>query len=390
MAEGKKFTVNKRILITVLAVLVIIALIVGGLFAFIRARREKAERIAGCRFTTEGFEEVTDVECINEAFAVFVGQDEKRGIMTLDGVITTPAEQDRIYAISDAWRSYKYVAEGPLSEYKLLVDAESGTITPKQYHGATAPEKTPCWNEKAKHLAWTDSLGYAGDVHSGELGLEEGFYPVANSLSNKAKYGYINEFLQLQTEIVYDDAGDFSEGLAPVRRGGSWVYIDKSFKEVITEGYSSITDSGAYGFRNGLVPVRKDGKCGIINRSGKTVVKFDFEEILQGKNGKYIAKKNGKWGVLTVNEDLFKKENTTSAETQTTAADISGGNYRVKTSGSTLNLRAAADASSAVIGRIPNGTVITVTKTVPGWAYTVYNSASGWVSMDYIEALDKQ
>lgn len=388
MAEGKKINVNKKTLITVLAVVLVVIALVGIAAGVLKSRREKAIKIAGCSFSTDGFDGVTEVKDINEAFAVFTTNGEKFGIMTLDGTVTSPAEQDRIYTVSDAFRSIKYVAEGPLSEYKLLIDAESGTITGRQYHGITSPEKTPCWDETAKHLAWMDSTGYTGEVRASELALEEGLYPVTNTISNKAKYGFINEYLQLEIDIIYDAAGDFSEGLAPVKKSGSWIYIDTTGKEVITTGYSPISDRGAYGFRNGLVPVKKDGKCGIINKKGETVVKFNFEEIIQGKDGKYIAKKDGKWGVLTVNEDIFNRENTTVKASEEQTGEMVSGNYRVRTSGSTLNLRATADSSSAIVSRIPNGTVITVTKTVPGWAYTVYNSAEGWVSMDYIESIE--
>lgn len=388
MAEGKKINVNKKTLITVLAVVLVVIALVGIAAGVLKSRREKAIKIAGCSFSTDGFDGVTEVKDINEAFAVFTTNGEKFGIMTLDGTVTSPAEQDRIYTVSDAFRSIKYVAEGPLSEYKLLIDAESGTITGRQYHGITSPEKTPCWDETAKHLAWMDSTGYSGEVRASELALEEGLYPVTNTISNKAKYGFINEYLQLEIDMIYDAAGDFSEGLAPVKKSGSWIYIDTTGKEVITTGYSPISDRGAYGFRNGLVPVKKDGKCGIINKKGETVVKFNFEEIIQGKDGKYIAKKDGKWGVLTVNEDIFNRENTTVKASEEQTGEMVSGNYRVRTSGSTLNLRATADSSSAIVSRIPNGTVITVTKTVPGWAYTVYNSASGWVSMDYIESIE--
>ena len=63
---------------------------------------------------------------------------------------------------------------------------------------------------------------------------------------------------------------------------------------------------------------------------------------------------------------------------------IKQGNYVVKTSGSVLNMRASASADSNVIAKIPNGTVLTVTKSVAGWAYVVYNSSKGWVSADFL------
>ena len=58
----------------------------------------------------------------------------------------------------------------------------------------------------------------------------------------------------------------------------------------------------------------------------------------------------------------------------------------IKTAGSVLNMREQAHAQATVVAKIPNGTVINVTKSVPGWAYAKYNSFSGWVSSEFLVA----
>ena len=44
----------------------------------------------------------------------------------------------------------------------------------------------------------------------------------------------------------------------------------------------------------------------------------------------------------------------------------------------------AAAAGSSVVGKIPNGTDVTVVSAVQGWAYIDYNGLKGWVSADYL------
>ena len=66
------------------------------------------------------------------------------------------------------------------------------------------------------------------------------------------------------------------------------------------------------------------------------------------------------------------------------AEPIAVGKYTVSTSGSVLNMRVSPDADSQVLEKIPNGTIVEVTKSVLGWAYVTYNSAQGWVSSAYI------
>lgn len=66
------------------------------------------------------------------------------------------------------------------------------------------------------------------------------------------------------------------------------------------------------------------------------------------------------------------------------AEPIAVGKYTVSTSGSVLNMRVSPDADSRVLEKIPNGTIVEVTKSVLGWAYVTYNSAQGWVSSAYL------
>lgn len=66
------------------------------------------------------------------------------------------------------------------------------------------------------------------------------------------------------------------------------------------------------------------------------------------------------------------------------AEPIAAGKYTVSTSGSVLNMRVSPDADSQVLEKIPNGTIVKVTKSVLGWAYVTYNSAQGWVSSAYL------
>ena len=48
------------------------------------------------------------------------------------------------------------------------------------------------------------------------------------------KYGYINQSGQVVIEPQYDEAHEFSGGLAPVRVGFRWNYIDKTGAVKIT------------------------------------------------------------------------------------------------------------------------------------------------------------
>ncbi len=375
--------------------ILVTAVVVAGVFVAIKfaAFNEENTDPESFTFSTEGFENISDIESLNEKMAVFTDyQSGKKGLMSLDGTVTEAAEHTEFSVISDTWRNYRYIAESPGSEYLLLVDTETKTVTSRQYHGLKAPELIPCWEEKVRHLAWTDKTGYAGEVKTSEVTLSPGLYPVADSIKEGAKYGYINHILRLDIALMYEKAMDFSDGLAAVKKGGKWGYINENGVTVIPFEFDSCSfadamdNDCAFSFRNGLAPVCKNGTFGIINKKGETVVDFIFMSIIQGENGVYLALKDGKWGKLTVKEEFLPVETTAApvSDLQNSGDVIARGTYRIKTAGSVLNMRSEAHAQATIVAKIPNGTVISVSKSVPGWAYAKYNSFSGWVSTKFL------
>lgn len=391
------FRKHKRLPKAVIAVLsvVITALIVAAVFVGIKlaANSKNNDSSATFTFSTEGFENISDIRSLNEEMAVFTDYSTgKKGIMTLSGKTTEKAEHDEFSVISDSWRNFRYITESPRSEYLLLVDADTKTVTSRQYHGLKSPERIPCWEEKVRHLAWTDEKGYAGEVKTSEVMLSPGLYPVADSLKDGAKYGYVSHILRLEIALMYENAKDFSDGLAAVKKDGKWGYINENGVTAIPFEFEScavadaMKSDCAFSFRNGLAPVCKNGRFGIINKKGETVVDFIFMSIIQGENGTYLALKDGKWGKLTVKKEYLPVETTAApvSDSQNGGEVIARGTYRIQTAGSVLNMREQAHAQASIVAKIPNGTVINVTKSVPGWAYAKYNSFSGWVSAKFL------
>lgn len=87
----------------------------------------------------------------------------------------------------------------------------------------------------------------------------------------------------------YDYAAPFSEGVALVRQGNSWFYIDKFGKKAITpqkfDSYNSFSD--------GMALVWAKGKAGYIDRSGKTVIEPRFVYAKDYKYGRAIVSFEG-------------------------------------------------------------------------------------------------
>ncbi len=383
----------KRLPVWAIAVICVAVTAIAVALGFVMLRNSADngnEKQTGYSFSTKSFENIGSIKSLNEEMLVFTEKPSgKAGLMTLGGEITEKAVHTSFSVCSDTWGSFRYVAETPFSEYLLLVDASTKTVGNRQYHGLKAPEMLPCWSEAGNHLAWTDEKGYKGEITSGELDVTEGLYPVASSLDADAKWGFFNASLQLEVPLIYEKTLDFSGGTAPAKKNGKWGYVGKNGATAIPFDYDSCSSADAmgadiiFGFRNGLAPVCKGGKFGVINLKGETVVDFSFDSILPGDNGIFIALRNGEWGKITVAENLVSPETTTETPADN-GETVAQGTYKVKTAGSVLNLRKTASGESAIIGKIPNGTELTVTKSVSGWAFVTYNSAQGWVSSDFL------
>lgn len=67
---------------------------------------------------------------------------------------------------------------------------------------------------------------------------------------------------------AYDFVGDFSEGLARVRRGSKWGYINEAGEEIIPLIYDY-----AHDFHNGTTSVKFGNENPRINRHNKIVFK---------------------------------------------------------------------------------------------------------------------
>ena len=384
--------------VSLLAVAGAALLVAVGYFGTMQAEKAKNARdiIGSCSFSTRGFEKVEDIKSLGEEIAVFTDKKSgKKGIMKLDGTVTHPAEFESFSVCSDAWRSEKYIAQKENSDIKYLVDTVNGRVTAFEYNGPEKPAKTACWNTAARSLVWTDEKGYAGEVRLAEIVDMKGTCPVPSSLGEDAKWGFVDKNLNLKITLTYDGACEFSNGYAAVKSGESWGYINENEILKIPYNYESAADETvggedcSFGFRNNLAPVKKDGKYGIINKSGKTVVNFVFDKIIQGKDGKYLALRNGKWGVITVDSENVAETEPTTAERSTVAATLYNmGDYRVKTAGSPLNMRKEADKSSPVVKKIPDGTIVKVEKTTAGWSYVEYDGAEGWVSTKYLQKVN--
>lgn len=134
------------------------------------------------------------------------------------------------------------------------------------------------------NLAYDFSEGAAAVVITDASGIE--------------KYGFIDTTGKYIVEPVYDWAGAFHGGLAPVVKDGKAGFIDKKGDVKIPFDYSK-----AGNFCGGLAPVLSpDGtKWGYIDVSGKLVIPYTYTDCTEYEEGFASVQIDGKWGSIDRN-----------------------------------------------------------------------------------------
>lgn len=128
------------------------------------------------------------------------------------------------------------------------------------------------------------------------------------------KHNFVNTAGKLIHRQGFDDAMDFSEGLAPVKVKDKWGYIDFDGKMVIPAQYTS-----ASGFRRNMAEVEVDGKSwwvedppgvrirhhkpgrsGIISKTGEIIIPLQYEDIRTLGLGIVAVKRSGEYRLYSL------------------------------------------------------------------------------------------
>lgn len=107
------------------------------------------------------------------------------------------------------------------------------------------------------------------------------------------KWGYKNETGNVIIEPQFDEAYNFSEGLAAVERNEKVGFINTKGEVIIPYQYDTVCS-----FSEGLASVTLNDKCAYIDKEGNEIFGFDYEAATSFINDISLVKKDGKWGYM--------------------------------------------------------------------------------------------
>ena len=124
-------------------------------------------------------------------------------------------------------------------------------------------------------------------------GQNERLYKIVKN----GKIGYIDNLGNIKIKPRYKSAGNFSDGLAPVRLNGKYGYIDKTGNYVIPPKYDYATD-----FVKGISLVYVNGFSKVIDKKGDIIIDENYKYIYIIPNNKaIIGTITHKYGIFDLN-----------------------------------------------------------------------------------------
>jgi hypothetical protein len=124
-------------------------------------------------------------------------------------------------------------------------------------------------------------------------------------VNKKNKFGYIKEDGTKITECIFDEFAIYHDKRF---KNGFALVVEKGIKKFIKEDgslFQVVDTSVAYGFDNGLALLKKGGFYGFLDTSGKPVSDFVYSNAYRFTENQYgYVAMNGKWGVIDKNNNI--------------------------------------------------------------------------------------
>lgn len=209
-----------------------------------------------------------DADGFSEGLAT-VSTGEKYGFIDTTGKIVIEPEYDY------AGNFYEGLAWVQIDDKYGFIDKTGQMVIEPKY------EKVGNFSEGMAKFAIDDVYGYIdkeGRMIVPQFDAAGNFSEGMAWVSKDEKYGFINKAGEVVVGFDYDNAYNFSEGLARVKIGewpdSKYGYVDKNGEVAIGFVYEDAGD-----FSEGLAYVCNDSKYGFIDKQGQLVIDYQFMDV---------------------------------------------------------------------------------------------------------------
>lgn len=195
----------------------------------------------------------------------------KWGIINMNGQMEIPCKYDSIgrfnYGLAPAKIGYKYV----------YINMQGKIVLAGDYDNAEAFENGVAKVTKRDSTYMINTKGEKVNVNVNQTEFHDGLCVVAKFVKEEASiyYGYANEKMKLVIPYDYDEAYDFENGMALVKLGGKWGYIDTNGNWVIYREFDE-----KFRFSSvGVAKVLQNEKWGLLTKDGDYVFPCEYDSL---------------------------------------------------------------------------------------------------------------
>jgi hypothetical protein len=226
----------------------------------------------------------------SDGFAA-VKYNEKWGYLNTAGQLVIPAKYDKVTRFNEGFASVQ------LGDKYFIVD-KTGKEIPvnvpnmmdlNAFSGQLASYKSADGNigfvDGSGNIAIRAQYQSAGDFYGG----------IAWAKNSAGSVGYVDTKGEWVVKPEFTAGKDFDpvSGLARVKSGESWKYVNKKGEFIVAQDSEAIED-----FSDGLARGKKAEKYGFVNIIGDWAIQPQFDGARDFKNGYACVKSGEKWGII--------------------------------------------------------------------------------------------
>lgn len=184
---------------------------------------------------------------------------------------------------------------------KTFINKKGIEISNKKYKEATIFNEGIAW--VVEENGYPTAINTKGETlfslkESERVGIfSEGLAPVYFTDDNLSLWGYVNKKGEIVIPPLYDNAGNFHEGLAQVEKNGheGFGYINKKGEFVIQPQFSEATPFNKNGLAIVAVGPYDQKRYGVVDKNGKYVISPQYDEMLFDGD-LFIVRSSGVYG----------------------------------------------------------------------------------------------
>ena len=195
----------------------------------------------------------------------------KWGIINMNGQMEIPCKYDSIgdfnYGLAPAKIGYKYV----------YINMQGKIVLAGDYDKAEAFENGVAKVTKRDSTYMINTKGEKVNVNVNQTEFHDGLCVVALFVKEELRfyYGYANEKMKLVIPYDFDEAYDFENGMALVKLGEKWGYIDTNGNWII---YREFDEEFRFSSA-GVAKVLWNGKWGLLTKDGDYVLPCEYDSL---------------------------------------------------------------------------------------------------------------